>query len=225
MPIFNDRLKEALKIRNFTQQKLADTTGLSKMRISHYINKPHIANKDAIILIAKALNVNIEWLMGLDVPMEPSIEEKEGNLLGNPFYLPKEDYKIPVYRSIKAGDGRLGTIDGEIERYICISDEYKKMNVFAMLVVGESMEPVANDGEIALLKPLVSKEQMKTTSIYAVEVESWASWVLKKVINDPSGMIQLISVNKNYKPMEINPNVESVTIKGKLIECRRIILD
>lgn len=76
---FKNRFIEAKEIRNVRWIDIANKSGLDKASISQYKNGVHIPEQDALYKLATALNVNIEWLMGHDVPMENihSIDEKE----------------------------------------------------------------------------------------------------------------------------------------------------
>lgn len=135
--------------------------------------------------------------------------------------LPAEDHTIPIYTSIKAGNGEMGITDGETDGEITITDDYLKQKVFAVKVSGDSMADELYDGEIALFKP-INGEPTRDRDIYAVEVEGWSGWVVKFIRHDPSGMVQLISANSAYPVKEIDPRVSRVTLRGKLIESRRI---
>ena len=74
---FQKRLTERMDELDFRQADLAEKTGLSKSRISHYINGRYEAKQEALYLIAKALDVNEAWLMGHDVPKERNITESD----------------------------------------------------------------------------------------------------------------------------------------------------
>lgn len=67
---FANRLNTAMRIRNIKASELSEKTGISKSSLSEYINGKYEAKQDGVYLLAKALNVNEAWLMGLDVPME-----------------------------------------------------------------------------------------------------------------------------------------------------------
>ena len=67
---FANRLKMAIKIRNIKPVELSEKTGIDKSKISSYMSGRYKAKQDGIYLLAKALDVNEAWLMGLDVPME-----------------------------------------------------------------------------------------------------------------------------------------------------------
>ena len=73
---FQNRLNQALEIRNMKPVELSQRTGLSKARISQYTNGVYEAKQKALYLIARALNVSEAWLMGYDVQMERLMHEK-----------------------------------------------------------------------------------------------------------------------------------------------------
>lgn len=62
------------------QVDVAEKSGLDKAQISQYKNGKYEPMQDALYKLAKALNVNVAWLMGHDVPMEVDrceLEQKE----------------------------------------------------------------------------------------------------------------------------------------------------
>lgn len=73
---FQQRLIEAMEKREVTQTELARLTGLSKPRISQYVNGVYEAKSQALYKLSKALNVNVAWLMGHDVPFDRSPDEE-----------------------------------------------------------------------------------------------------------------------------------------------------
>lgn len=72
---FAQRLRLALDIRNMKQIDLAEKSGVSRSLISAYLKGDYEAKQDKIFLIAQALNVNEGWLMGLEVPMEKTLDD------------------------------------------------------------------------------------------------------------------------------------------------------
>ncbi|BDR63967.1 DNA-binding protein [Clostridium tetani] len=66
----SERIKKGLEIRNMKQAELVEKTGIGKSSISTYISGAYEPKQKNIYKIAKALDVNEAWLMGLDVPME-----------------------------------------------------------------------------------------------------------------------------------------------------------
>ncbi|MDE7445806.1 MAG: helix-turn-helix domain-containing protein [Lachnospiraceae bacterium] len=73
------RLQNALSDKNMKPQELADKSGVSKASISQYVNGSHAPSNISSDKMAKVLNVNPLWLMGFDVPMEPSLSPKESS--------------------------------------------------------------------------------------------------------------------------------------------------
>lgn len=59
------------------QVDVAEKSGLDKAQISQYKNGKYEPMQDALYKLAKALNVNVAWLMGHDVPMEVDRRELE----------------------------------------------------------------------------------------------------------------------------------------------------
>lgn len=68
---FRIRLKEALEYREMRAVDLCKKTGISQSTMSQYISGYAEPKKERLNLIATALNVNLTWLMGLNVPIEP----------------------------------------------------------------------------------------------------------------------------------------------------------
>jgi repressor LexA len=70
MEEFKDRLIHAMKERGLRAADLSKRTGLSKARISQYVNGKFVPKSDAIILMAEALRVSELWLMGKSDEMD-----------------------------------------------------------------------------------------------------------------------------------------------------------
>lgn len=105
---FTKRFNEAKEIRNLRWIDIAIKSGLDKASISQYKNGVHIPEQEALYKLATALNVNIEWLMGYDVPMDNvhSINEAETLRL----YLKSLGYEI-MFVPAELIDGILNEIN------------------------------------------------------------------------------------------------------------------
>ena len=64
MKTFVDRLKYAMSIKNMKQAELAELTGIGKSSISQYLSGQYMPKQKNLYLIAKALDVNEDWLIG-----------------------------------------------------------------------------------------------------------------------------------------------------------------
>lgn len=89
----SQRLKEALTIRGMKQSELSKLTGIGKSSISTYLSGEYEPKRKNIYKLAEALNVNESWLIGDDVPMEPSSNAE--NMLRQFQYISKEMSDFP----------------------------------------------------------------------------------------------------------------------------------
>lgn len=96
------RIKEALDIRNMKQTDLVEKTGIGKSSISTYISGEYNPKQKNLYKIAKALNVNEAWLMGLNVPMERDEYEDQNIITFDAAFdaalnfLENSNYKISI---------------------------------------------------------------------------------------------------------------------------------
>ena len=104
------RLKNAMSIRNMTQAELCQKTKIPKSALSEYLKGLYEPKQDRVLMLAETLNVDPVWLMGFDVPMEPtnkkisphdSITEGEQVMLDLFRQIP-EDQQPMVLAMIKA---------------------------------------------------------------------------------------------------------------------------
>ncbi|EAE7099222.1 helix-turn-helix transcriptional regulator [Listeria welshimeri] len=82
--MISERLKHARKIRKLTQDDLAKLVNTSKATISNYENKYSSPSADMIVLLADALNVTTDYLLGKSDVMYSEqinklVEDKELN--------------------------------------------------------------------------------------------------------------------------------------------------
>lgn len=75
----NNRIIEALRLREMTQKDLSDKTGISEASISQYVNGRATPKNDGLYLIAQALHVTEPWLLGYDVEIN---QTNNGTIVG-----------------------------------------------------------------------------------------------------------------------------------------------
>lgn len=85
---FANRLYYAMSLRNVTQAELARKTKIAEASISQYTTGKFTPRSDKVYIIAQALDVAENWLLGFDVPME----RKVGKAVQNDFeiYIDKQ---------------------------------------------------------------------------------------------------------------------------------------
>lgn len=76
-----ERLREALNVRGKKQADLVRETGLDRGSISSYLSGKYEPKQKAIYKMARVLDVNEAWLMGYDVPMDRTAEQKKNDRL------------------------------------------------------------------------------------------------------------------------------------------------
>ena len=76
-----DRLHEALNVRHMKAAELSERTNVPKGAISYYLAGKSSPKGDRTYILAKALDVSEAWLMGFDVPMERTQEQKKNDRL------------------------------------------------------------------------------------------------------------------------------------------------
>ena len=74
-----DRLREALDRAKMRPIELSEATGIPKSMISYYLNGKTKPKADRIYKISQALNINEAWLLGYDVPMNRTAEQKKND--------------------------------------------------------------------------------------------------------------------------------------------------
>ena len=114
------RIREALDLRGMKQSDLVSATGIGKSSISTYLTGEYEPKQRNIYKIAKALDVSESWLMGYDVPMNPSSKSI------NELSLPQEALEIAdLY--LKLDDLDRAEIKGEIKGMLK-NPKYKPKN-------------------------------------------------------------------------------------------------
>ena len=86
-----DRLREAMDVRNMRAVELVEKTGIPKGAISYYLSGKSQPKSDRLYIIAKALDVSEAWLLGFDVPMERTEQQKENDLLAQLIFKLRRD--------------------------------------------------------------------------------------------------------------------------------------
>ena len=70
-----NRIEQALNIRNMKAVELCEKTGLGKASISHWISQRWQPKQEALLKMAKVLEVSEMWLAGYDVPMDRPVTQ------------------------------------------------------------------------------------------------------------------------------------------------------
>ena len=74
-----DRLKEAMDFRKMRAIDLVEASGVPKSAISFYLAGKSKPKADRLYKIAQVLDVSEAWLLGYDVPMARTPEQKKND--------------------------------------------------------------------------------------------------------------------------------------------------
>lgn len=88
-----NRLTEAMEIRGLRAVDLIDRTGIPKVTLSYYMSGKTEPKNDRVYIIAKALDVSEAWLLGFDVPMYRTDEQKKNDQLAELIATMRENNK------------------------------------------------------------------------------------------------------------------------------------
>ena len=88
------RLTEAMEIRGFRAVDLIERTGIPKVTLSYYMSGKTEPKNDRVYILAKALDVSEAWLLGFDVPMYRTDEQKKNDHLAEMVVKMRENEKF-----------------------------------------------------------------------------------------------------------------------------------
>ena len=125
---------------------------------------------------------------------------------------------IPIMGSIAAG----GLIENFNDMHECldISDVFKKKNVFALSVNGDSMiDAQIAHGDMVLMEPVLDKFSVRNGDIVCAMVPGLGTTL--KYFFKKDNKIKLVAANEKYEPIILDP--ERIEIQGKLLAVWRKI--
>ena len=73
MVVFSERLKTAMQQANITSAQLSKQTGIGRSSISQWLSDKYVAKHDKVTVLATALDVSPEWLLGTTTVMTASV--------------------------------------------------------------------------------------------------------------------------------------------------------
>lgn len=210
---FQNRLYEAMTIRNMKQVNLVEKTNLDKTLINKYLSGKANAKQDKLTILADALNVNEIWLMGYEVPMDRNL-----NSLNITPMSKLNQLQIPILGKVKAGYDYLAD-ENKIGRLYLDYMPSDPENYYALQVTGNSMEPLFSNGDIAIVHKQDDFESGNTCIVLINGDEA----TVKKVVRMEDG-IDLIAMNPYYPVRHFsNEEMTSIPVKiiGKVVEARK----
>jgi transcriptional regulator with XRE-family HTH domain len=98
--LLKDRLRLAMDSKGLKAVDLCERGNIPKSAMSYYLSGRQEPKSDRLYLLAKLLDVSEAWLLGYDVPMERSPDQKEADEMAALFGRIKKDrdFKQLIFR-------------------------------------------------------------------------------------------------------------------------------
>lgn len=228
MELFRIRLLEAMQAKGIRATDLSRETGLSKARISQYVNGKYIPKSDAILSLATVLDVDPLWLMGENVPsrLAPSGESTASGeatatilppLLSKPIPCPSNVVPLRLCRYPILGEIACGAPIFADEDYDAgyISALETSAN-FCLIAKGDSMIGARIcDGD----RVLIEKTDMVNNGEIAAVVVDDDEATLKRLYYYPAEeKLTLMPENPAYKPLTfVGEELNHIHILGRAV--------
>lgn len=210
--MLSKRLKELRLKFGITQEELAAIIGVERSSIGKYEGKENANNPSVDVLskLANYFNVSTDYLLGRDTT--PAIEEISRYMTAFPV---GEQILLPIVGKVSAGNGAFAETD--IIGYEPADAKYNVDEYFYLQVVGNSMAPQIQEGDLALVR----KQSIAYTGDVCVVVINDEYGIIKK-INHLQEAIILHSFNPYYPDRVFKgTELEQLRIVGKVIETKR----
>jgi len=124
----NNRIEEALNLRDMKQTELAEKTGLDKRSISKWALQKYQPKFPAMSKMAEVLDVSVMWLAGYDCEMERLSEETELTRIAEYTKLLKKDGRLRrlALNLPLLSDSQLKMIENMVSEFISLSGKHSE---------------------------------------------------------------------------------------------------
>lgn len=227
---YGQRLKTARKRKGYSQNELAEITGVGQGSISK-IERGDQESSTFDITLAEALDVHPKWLQSGEEKHRPAwLNPTTQLVISNAQYqgeleawdstseLNPDDIELPYFREVElsAGKGRHQVIENHGEKLRFPRSTLKKQGVqiecaYCVKISGNSMEPVLPDGCTVGID--TSKRKIIDGDWYAIDHAGHLR--VKAVYKMPNNKIRLRSFNSQEYPDE-TIEAEEAKILGRV---------
>ncbi|HGZ70044.1 MAG TPA: LexA family transcriptional regulator, partial [Nitratifractor sp.] len=185
-----DILSNELEGKKVYDKDVAEALGISKESLSHFKKRNSVPLEQIVYFCAKR-KISINWILFSQEPK--SLEEDTNRYV-----------RVRYFSKINAGAG--GGAINEEEEYeflhldkklldtLYTTQSVKAVDIAALNVIGDSMEPTLQNQEVVIFD--TKQSEIKKGGIFIVATN--AGLFVKRITQRVDGSIELISDNKNY---------------------------
>lgn len=198
-----ENLKNERKKLGYSQKEFAEKLNMNARTYASYERGERDISTAVLLEICKALDISSDKL--LDNVPKSTLKTSVGHILDN-----KDIRMIPVFESVSAGFGAYA--DEKIIEYIPlhIQNSYDADNMLAIKVIGNSMYPKIEDGDIIAVR----KQSDFENGQIAVVLVDGDEGLVKKIYQEQN-KITLVSCNPEYPDkVFIGEEIERLSVVG-----------
>lgn len=202
MARISERLESAIKVRGILQSELAELTGIARSSICTYVKGEYEPKQRNLYKLAKALDVDVDWLMGYDVPIGHFSSESAAP--PSECIASNKENHLPVLNTVTSG---MSLHANESDEFV-VADKHYDAD-FALRITNDSMENAGiHIGDVVLIH---KQDNVNNGQIAAVIIDGCAA--LKRVYHTKDH-IMLISENPKYEPIVFEIDNKAMRIIG-----------
>lgn len=212
-------LKELRKSKNMTLKELGILINVSESAVSQYESGKRSPDYSTLVKIAEVFNVSVDYLLGRQANTKMTRHSNLEVVRKDARMSIDAMEKIPLLGATAAGTPIEAIENNDIDDYIYFDTSKYSSPVFALNIVGSSMEPRIFEGDTAIIEVTGF---VNSGEVAAVKVNG--NYTTLKQLKFESGGMWLIGFNPSFKPIFYTAKECTelpVTVIGKLIEVRQ----
>lgn len=192
-----ERLRAARENKSLDQSTLAGKIGVVTRTLQRWEKGEQVPDGVTITRIAKATNVQANWLLTGEAEMYAAPPRPE-NVYTLPSTLRRKTklVDLPLISAVPAGKVATMFHPDYVDDYVTV-DDVKDPGAFALKVKGSSMSPRIEDGDVVIVSP---QQEAHSGDICVVRVNGEDT--LKKVKFE-GNYVHLIPLNPDFEPMTV----------------------
>lgn len=198
-----ERIKATAKSQNISVKEMLKNVGLGFNTMSNMKNS--MPKADNLARIADFFDCSVDYLLGRTDNPQINYLASEIYAFENRTEAKSED--LPVIGKVAAGQPILA-----IENPLSFTSRINRLVNYALLIKGDSMDPIIKDGETV---QIISQKTLENGEIGILKIDDSAT-CKKFYRNDHS--VKLVSFNPNYKPLIYDStSSNNIQILGKVV--------